>query len=182
MISNRRELKEWLTYEKKLYFSSFQSYLVGAVSKSANYYIYRYILHLRKAEYHMTYSALSLYHKFCKALHLCLKNRLGITLGFQISAGCFGKGLKIYHPGCVVVNSQAQIGNDCQIMGNICIGSKGPGPAPHIGNGVIIGWGAVILGDIQIEDNIYIGAGSVVRSSFLVPETKIAGVPAKEIL
>lgn len=54
------------------------------------------------------------------------------------------------------------------------------GEAPHIGNNVMIGAGAVILGDIYIGDNSIIGANAVVTHS--VPENSIAvGVPAEII-
>ena len=53
--------------------------------------------------------------------------------------------------------------------------------APIIGNNVEVGFGAVIIGKVKIADGIKIGANSVVTKSFLEPNIKIAGVPAKKI-
>ena len=52
---------------------------------------------------------------------------------------------------------------------------------PKIGNNVVIGVGAVVLGDIHIADGIAIGANAVVNKSFGEPSIAIAGVPAKKI-
>ena len=83
--------------------------------------------------------------------------------------------------GCVI-HPNAVIGEDCKIFQNVTIGSKWSGAnclgeAPHIGNNVMIGAGAVILGDILVGDNSIIGANAVVTHS--VPENSLAvGVPA----
>lgn len=74
------------------------------------------------------------------------------------------------------------IGEDCRIFGNVTLGCKWaeneePGFPPRIGNNVMIGAGAVILGDISVGDNSIIGANAVVLED--VPENSIAvGVPA----
>jgi serine O-acetyltransferase len=52
---------------------------------------------------------------------------------------------------------------------------------PSIGNNVVIGPGAVIVGAITIADGIAIGANSYVNRSFLEPNITIAGCPAKRI-
>ena len=44
-----------------------------------------------------------------------------------------------------------------------------------------IGVGVVIIGDVEIADNIVIGANAVVNKSFLEPGITIAGVPARKI-
>lgn len=83
--------------------------------------------------------------------------------------------------GCVV-HPNSKIGENCVIFHNVTIGSKWSnfvcqGEAPNIGNNVMIGAGAVILGAIKIGDNSIIGANAVVLND--VPENSIAfGVPA----
>lgn len=83
--------------------------------------------------------------------------------------------------GCVV-HSMAKIGENCVIFQNVTIGSKWSGficngEAPVIGDNVMIGAGAVILGEITVGDNSIIGANAVVLND--VPENSIAlGVPA----
>ena len=55
----------------------------------------------------------------------------------------------------------------CQLHGDNCIGNNGITlAAPRIGNRVDIGVGAKIIGNIEIADDIVIGAGAVVNKSF----------------
>lgn len=111
------------------------------------------------------------------------KNRLGSRLGFIISAGCFGEGLKLEHYGSVIVNPKARIGKSCTIHGNCCIGSNGgyPDDSPVIGDNVDIGQFAQIIGGIRIADNVRIGAGAVVVKDVLEPGVTVVGVPARII-
>ena len=111
------------------------------------------------------------------------KNRLGAKLGFIISAGCFGEGLKLEHYGSVIVNPKSRIGRNCIIHGNCCIGSNGgyPDDSPVIGDNVDIGQNAQILGGIRIADNVKIGAGAVVVKDIETPGVTVVGIPAKKI-
>ena len=109
------------------------------------------------------------------------KNRLGARLGFIISAGCFGEGLKLEHYGSVIVNPKSRIGRNCIIHGNCCIGSNGgyPDDSPVIGDNVDIGQNAQILGGIHIADNVKIGAGAVVVKDIETPGVTVVGIPAR---
>lgn len=84
-----------------------------------------------------------------------------------------------YHRG---IHPKAVIGEDCKIFQGVTIGSKWSkasclGEAPRIGNNVMIGAGAVILGNITIGDDSIIGANAVVTHS--IPKNSLAvGVPA----
>lgn len=136
-----------------------------------SFYIDRYIRLLRHEE-----AASGIMSYWYKAR----KNRLGAKLGFIISAGCFGEGLKLEHFGSVIVNPKARIGKNCIIHGNCCIGSDGgyPDDSPVIGDNVDIGQFAQIIGGIRIADNVKIGAGAVVVKDVLTPGVTIVGVPA----
>lgn len=69
-----------------------------------------------------------------------------------------------------MVNGWARIGKDCQLHGDNCIGNNGKSlKAPRLGNRIDIGVGAKIIGDIELADDIVIGAGAVVNKSFLTP-------------
>ena len=69
----------------------------------------------------------------------------------------------IGHPYGIMIHSGASIGTDCIIMHQVTIGERHLGyGVPHIGNGVFIGAGAKILGNITIGDNVKIGANAVV--------------------
>ncbi|HOW14622.1 serine O-acetyltransferase [Methanosarcina sp.] len=110
-------------------------------------------------------------------------HRMGIHLGFSIPLNVFGPGLSIAHRGTIIVNKGARVGENCRIHACTNIGS-GRGSihlAPKIGNGVYIGPGAKIFGNVEIADDIAIGANSVVNKSFYEKGISIAGVPAKKI-
>jgi serine O-acetyltransferase len=108
---------------------------------------------------------------------------LSIKLGFTVPPNVFGPGLAIAHRGTIIVNSAARIGKNCRIHTCVNIGTQAgsSAKAPKIGNNVYIGPGAKIFGEIEIADNIAIGANAVVNKSFLEPGITIAGVPAKKI-
>lgn len=89
-----------------------------------------------------------------------------------------GDGLVLWHSGLgVVIGSGTEIGNDVQIFQNVTIGNKYHSGVPSIGNHVIIGTGAVVLGKIKIGDNVLIGANSVVLDD-VKDNCFVAGAPA----
>ena len=110
-----------------------------------------------------------------------------IICGNAISAKArVGQNTVFHHHGIgCVVHDNAVIGNNCHIFQNVTIGSKWPngicdGTSPIIGDNVMIGAGAVIIGDITIGDNVSIGANAVVLMD--IPDDSIAvGVPARII-
>ena len=102
-----------------------------------------------------------------------------ITTGISLPAqATIGKGLRIHHFGGIIVHSAARIGEHCTLYQGVTIGDLGGwGGAPCIGNHVIIGAGAKLLGDIEVGDHCHVGANAVVRTS--VPAGSLAvGVPA----
>lgn len=108
-----------------------------------------------------------------------------VLCGCSVSAKAeIGRGTVFFHRGVgCVVHPNAKIGENCKIFQNVTIGSKWAdgfcqGDAPTIGRGVLIGAGAVLLGDITVGDNAIIGANAVVVCD--VPANSYAvGVPAK---
>ena len=90
-----------------------------------------------------------------------------------------GPGLMILHSGGVVINGRVVLGSGCTLHHNVTIGNRvSGGPSPHIGDRVMIGVGACVLGGIELGDDVEIGANAVVIDS--VPHGGIAvGVPAK---
>lgn len=95
-----------------------------------------------------------------------------------------GKRLKIAYGMNIVIGEYAEVGDDVFMFNGITLGSAMPGRShvkqPRIGNRVLIGSGAKILGDIEIGDDVLIGANSVVLSSF-GPNVTIAGIPARVV-
>jgi serine O-acetyltransferase len=103
-----------------------------------------------------------------------------VTTGISIPVeACIGEGLRIHHFGGIVIHPQAVLGRGCTIYHNVTLGDLGGwGGAPRIGNHVLIGVGAKLLGQIEVGDGSRIGANAVVLRS--VPPRHVAvGIPAK---
>lgn len=86
--------------------------------------------------------------------------------GIEIHPGAkIGKRLFIDHGMGIVIGETAEIGNDCTIYHQVTLGGTGKAKNkrhPTLGNKVLVGAGAKILGAIKINDNAKIGAGAVV--------------------
>ncbi|MDV5106290.1 serine O-acetyltransferase EpsC [Clostridium perfringens] len=100
--------------------------------------------------------------------------------GIEIHPGAkIGKGLFIDHGMGVVIGETAEIGDNVTIYHGVTLGGTGKDKGkrhPTIGNNVIIGCGAKILGPISIGDGAKIGANSVVLKN--VPKGKtVVGIP-----
>src|SRR3954451_12001948 len=90
-----------------------------------------------------------------------------------------GAGLKINHGFGLVVNDQSIIGEDVTLRHGVTLGHKAPGgPCPVIGDRVVVGAGAIILGGITIGDDAVVAAGSVVLED-VPPGATVAGNPAR---
>jgi len=105
-----------------------------------------------------------------------------IFTGIEIHPSAqIGERLFIDHGEGVVIGETTIIGNDVIIYQQVTLGGTGKEHGkrhPTIGNNVIIGAGAKILGNITISDHVRIGAGSVVVDD--VPENcTVVGVPGK---
>lgn len=96
-----------------------------------------------------------------------------------------GKNLFIDHGAGVVIGQTAVVGNDCTIYQGVTLGGKGNGLAgekrhPSIGNNVIIGAYAQLLGNITVGDYARIGANAVVTKP-VEAHAVMAGNPARLI-
>lgn len=181
MISSKKELEEyilkdnnWLIPEgkKQEFISDFASYPSRRIKKFLKY--------LRKQEYYINTANGSKIKGFLNLFFEGKKNRLGMKLGIEIGPNCFGKGLNVFHIGNIIVNPVVRAGENCSLHGGNCIGNNGKTKdVPKLGNNIDIGFGAVIIGDVTIADDIKIGANSVVNKSFLTPGVTIAGTPAR---
>ena len=94
-----------------------------------------------------------------------------------------GRGIFLDHATGLVVGSTAVVEDNVSILQDVTLGGTGKSEEdrhPKIGNGVLIGAGAIVLGNIRIGDGARIGAGSVVVKA-VPPHVTVAGVPAKVI-
>lgn len=121
--------------------------------------------------------------KVYEALEISSKSRMetGIEIhpGAQIGRRCY-----IDHGMATVIGETAIIGDDVLMYHSVTLGAVKNDKVkrhPTVGNNVMIGAGAVILGDIKIGDNVKIGANSVVLKDVPANSTAV-GSPAKIII
>lgn len=95
-------------------------------------------------------------------------------------AAKIGKGLVIDHGAGVVIGETAEIGDNCTIYQGVTLGGTGKDVGkrhPTLGNNVMVGAGAKILGPLNIGDNAKIAAGAVVLEDIPADSTAV-GIPA----
>lgn len=174
------ELEKILEQDKKNYYSTDKYKMIyDCIVKNKNVELYKTIKYARKYRYYLE-NRNGLWNKIKFCIYARLNNIVGSKNNVELY-GEFGENLKIYH-GNIMVNKEAKIGNNVKMHGFNCIGNNGKDKkAPKIGNNVDIGVGAIIIGDIELADNIIVGANAVVNKSFLEEGITIAGVPARKI-
>lgn len=98
-------------------------------------------------------------------------------------AAKIGDRLFIDHGMGVVIGETAEIGDDCTLYHGVTLGGtswlKGK-RHPTLGNGVVVGAGAKVLGPIEIGDNARIGSNAVVVKAVAVGKT-VVGIPGREV-
>jgi len=117
-----------------------------------------------------------------KDLAYFFQMRVSEQFGVDIHPACrVGKGLFLDHAHSVVFGETAVVGDNVSILHSVTLGGTGKEDEdrhPKIGDGVLIGAGAKVLGNIRVGCCSRIAAGSVVLSE-VPPDTTVAGVPAK---
>ena len=123
----------------------------------------------------------------CRLLSRVLSQIARFLTGIEIHPGAkIGKGFFIDHGSGVVIGETAEIGNNVTIYHDVTLGgttvfdAKGKITVkrhPTIGNNVIIGSGAQVLGPIKIGNNVKIGSNAVVLKD-VETDTTVVGVPA----
>ena len=113
-----------------------------------------------------------------------LQNRASEVFGIDIHpAARFGRGIMFDHGTGIVIGETAVLGDDISIFHGVTLGGSGKESGdrhPKVGNGVMIGANASILGNIRIGHCAKIGAGSVVVRD-VDAQTTVVGVPAKTV-
>ena len=107
-----------------------------------------------------------------------------LLTGVEIHPGAkIGKGLVIDHGMGVVIGETAEIGDNCTIYQGVTLGGTGKDIGkrhPTLGNNVLVGAGAKVLGPIKIEDNSKVAANAVVLKDISRNSTAV-GIPAKVV-
>ncbi len=104
--------------------------------------------------------------------------------GIEIHPGAkIGKGLFIDHGSGVVIGETAEIGDNCTLYQGVTLGGTGKDIGkrhPTLGNNVMVGAGAKILGPFKVGDNCKIAANAVVLSEVPTDSTAV-GIPARVV-
>jgi serine O-acetyltransferase len=132
---------------------------------------------------------------FHKVAHALRERELHLPARMVSHLGRFFTGIEI-HPGAqigerffidhgmgVVIGETAIVGDDVTIYQGVTLGGTGKQQGkrhPTVGNNVVIGSGAKVLGDVTIGDGARIGGGAVVLKD-VPPYTTAVGVPARSV-
>lgn len=98
-------------------------------------------------------------------------------------AARIGHGILIDHGTSVVIGETAVVGNDVSMLHEVTLGGTGKETGdrhPKIGNGVLLGAGTKVLGNVRIGHGSKVGAGSVVLAE-VAEHTTVVGVPARPV-
>ena len=93
-----------------------------------------------------------------------------------------GESFFIDHGQGVVIGETAEIGSNCVMFHNVSLGGTGKHRVkrhPTIGNNVLIGTGATLLGPIRIGDNVKVGAETFVIMHDIPSDSTVVGVPGR---
>jgi serine O-acetyltransferase len=98
-------------------------------------------------------------------------------------AARFGRGIMLDHATGFVVGETSVVGDNCSFLHAVTLGGSGKESGdrhPKIGDNVLIGAGAKVLGNIKVGSCSRVAAGSVVLSD-VPPNVTVAGIPAKVV-
>ncbi|MGN0559814.1 MAG: serine O-acetyltransferase EpsC [Candidatus Fimenecus sp.] len=113
-----------------------------------------------------------------------VSQRAARKTGIEIHpAATIGRRFFIDHGTGVVIGETAEIGDDVTLYQGVTLGGTGKDTGkrhPTIGNGVMIGAGAKVLGPFKVGDNSNIAAGAVVLEE-IPPDCTAVGVPARVV-
>ncbi|MBN2102839.1 serine acetyltransferase [bacterium] len=103
--------------------------------------------------------------------------------GIEIHPGAkIGKGLFIDHGMGIVIGETAQVGNNCILFHNVTLGGTGKHTGkrhPTLGNDVIVGTAATLLGPIQVGNQVKIGAETFVMMHDIPDNCTVVGAPGR---
>jgi serine O-acetyltransferase len=103
--------------------------------------------------------------------------------GIEIHPGArIGKGFFIDHGMGVVIGETTEIGDNCVLFHNVTLGGTGKHKGkrhPTLGNNVVVGTGAILLGPIKVGNNVRIGANTFILMQDVPDNTTVAGTPGR---
>lgn len=143
-----------------------------------------YVIFLYQGFHILVFHRIAHFFYIHKALFLArLISQLARFLtGIEIHPGAIiGRRLFIDHGMGIVIGETATIGDDCTIYHDVTLGGTGKNRLkrhPDLGNNVMVGCGAKILGPIKIGNNVKVGANAVILHD-VAESCTVVGVPGK---
>lgn len=126
----------------------------------------------------------SLYKHKCYVSARVLSQTARFLTGIEIHPGAtIGKGLFIDHGSGVVIGETAEIGDNCTLYQGVTLGGTGKDSGkrhPTLGNNVMIGCGAKVLGPFKVGDNSKVASNAVVLKE-IPPNCTAVGIPARVV-
>lgn len=187
MIRSKKELKSILSMEYDLYdndygFGSLLNRVKLFFVRDRRYAIWRFQKYMRYADYYKhTHEGIPSINILLFLWYSRIRSSMGERLGFDFFGYNLPMGLQLYHAN-VVMNSRATIGKNLHLHGENVIGNNAKNSeCPTIGDNVMLGAGAKVFGNVFVADDIKIGAGAIVVSSFTEKGITIGGIPARKI-
>ena len=177
-IHTKQQLRDWLSVELAPYenLGRMQD-LLNLFNANQGAILRRHMILLRTTEYHLNAG-----HKLRALLWKLRLRRLQNRYELHVALNCCGRGLQIAHLGPLLMNGSVTVGENCLFHFNTALVAGGTdNGAPTLGDRVIVGLGAVVLGGVRVADGVAIGANAVVNRDVLEPNITVAGVPARKI-
>ena len=171
-LHSKKQLKEWLGWELRHYPGGLKALLPSETAILRKHQIL-----LRKTEYYTNAG-----NKLLAIIYRFRLRKLQNRHAMHVPINVCGKGFRLMHIGPVLINNKAVIGENCSFHINTALVSGGSNDGtPVLGNHVVVGVGAVVVGGVCVADYTAIGANAVVNKDVLEENTAVAGVPAKKI-
>ena len=151
------------------------------ILRNEAFYIWKYIYHMRKIEYHGSLGGL---HKLANLWHWYGLKHLQFKLHLAIYPNTIGPGFRMFHVGDYGhIGPNVKIGKNCTIVSGVVFGNKTKDEDCRpvtVGDNVYFGIGVKVISPVHIGNNVTIGANAVVTKD--IPDNAIVGgVPAKVI-
>ena len=119
--------------------------------------------------------------RLTRRLRRTMRDWLGFQLSSDFRSSSFGPGLFLPHPYGIVVHARVRLGRDVTLYQNVTIGEDNRRPGvPVLGDDVVVGAGAVILGPVTVGNRACVGANAVVVDD-VQPNTTVGGIPARTL-
>lgn len=183
----KNELNTLLSDEMQVYGITNKNKFEKSFRYTKNYTIWQAIKSLRIYEYRCSVRD-NCDNPISKRLYSLLvkladrkKNKYCERVDIELTPNMIGKNIRICHDNVVIFG---MVGDNCTFHGNNVVGNKRSGASeeiPKIGSNVDVGYGAMIIGNVEIADNCVIGAGAVVTKSCTTPGSVLVGIPARAI-